>query len=98
MMDCQVCERRPGEQVCSSTFGAISFSYCGECLHRLTEPLWLVKSTLWNLGGSWKNAAAWVKEYTTFVDGHYVPVTWVRLSAAEKLKFKEDEAKLCEAR
>lgn len=69
---CQVCGRGPGRGIASSTLGAVSFSYCTECLQERAEPLFMWHSTICTCGG-WEHVHEGLRiNAKSWKDGRYI--------------------------
>lgn len=71
MPTCQVCGRRPGIGVASSSLGAFSLCYCAECADNNAEQLAMVHATL-DLCGGPDHVAPWVKTVTAWNGERYI--------------------------
>lgn len=71
-MKCDVCGKNESAGVASSAFGAVSWSYCRECLHKPAEPELMFLHLFENVSDNGEGLADFVQEYWTFRDGRYV--------------------------
>lgn len=82
---CDVCGKSESAGVACSAFGALSWSFCAECLAKPAEPEVAFAYLYEDVSDEGVGLAEWVDQFSTFKDGKYL--TWreyVELRRAEK--------------
>jgi hypothetical protein len=80
-LKCEVCGGQ-AKGVCSSTIGAYSAAYCQECLNRHAEMYWGFIYLYYMVGTRGDGLSDWVKQLTTYRDGHYI--TWSQFDSLQR--------------
>lgn len=68
---CDVCGSQGNVQVGPSGMGPVSCCYCQRCIEHNAEPLMLVATRIWLIGGPTADLDE-LANVATFADGHYV--------------------------
>ena len=83
--DCEVCGASDRLTVVASSFGPVSFAYCSSCAERCAEPLMVVATCIWVVGGPSSDLSD-LEDVTTFADGRYVGLDAVVSRYDDKLE------------
>lgn len=68
---CDVCGK-PAIGVCSSSFGAVSWSLCRECVNKPAEPACMFEYLFDDVSNNGDGVAEFVNKFHTVIDGEYV--------------------------
>jgi hypothetical protein len=75
---CDVCGSERQTSVSASSLGPASFAYCTECAHRGAEPMMMVATAIFHLGGIEDTDLTELQDITTFAEGLYRDLDYVR--------------------
>jgi hypothetical protein len=75
---CDVCHRERETEVFASGLGPASFAYCNECVAKDAEPLMMVATAIFHLGGVENTDLTELQGITTFAEGLYRNLDYAR--------------------
>lgn len=75
---CDVCDRERETEIFASGLGPASFASCSECAAKGAEPLMMVATAIFHLGGPEEADLTELEDSTTFAEGFYRDLDYVQ--------------------